>query len=106
VVKSDSSFIACNWDTARQEPAAGNCPSIGGFEVAGDDRKFYPASAYILGNRVIVFSKEVASPVAVRFAWADDAKAANLFNREGFPAVPFRTDQWKGITDDKKFSVR
>lgn len=106
VVKSDSSFIACNWDTARQEPVAGNCPSIGGFEVAGDDRKFYPASAYILGNRVIVFSKEVASPVAVRFAWADDAKAANLFNREGFPAVPFRTDQWKGITDDKKFSVR
>ena len=45
------------------------------------------------------------APQAVHYAWADDAGDANLYNQEGFPAVPFRTDQWKGITDDRKFMI-
>jgi len=42
--------------------------------------------------------------VAVRYGWADDAGAINLFNKEGFPASPFRTDSWKGITEEATFS--
>jgi sialate O-acetylesterase len=47
----------------------------------------------------------VPEPLEVRYAWADDAGDANLYNQEGFPAVPFRTDQWKGLTDEKKYAI-
>jgi sialate O-acetylesterase len=70
-----------------------------GFEVAGADQQFHYAKAIIQGNEVVVYADSVAHPVAVRFAWADDASEANLYNKEGFPAVPFRTDTWKGITE-------
>ncbi len=69
-----------------------------GFEIAGEDRKFYPAEAFITGNQVTVRSGKVTKPVAVRYAWADDAGNANLCNKEGWPARPFRTDNWPGIT--------
>lgn len=72
--------------------------TAGGFEVAGADRKFYPATATISGNEVIVHASEVAKPVAVRYAWADEVSTANLGNKEGLPARPFRTDNWPGIT--------
>ena len=70
-----------------------------GFEVAGSDQKFHYAKAWIEGNTVVVSSDQVSNPVAVHFAWADNPEDANLFNKDGFPAVPFRTDTWKGITD-------
>ena len=57
------------------------------------------------GDKVIVSSDAVPEPLEVRYAWADDAGEANLYNQEGFPAVPFRTDQWKGITDGKKYEI-
>ncbi len=76
---------------------------VRGFEVAGADQKFYYAKAEIKGNAVIVQSDSVAVPVAVRYGWADDNGDVNLYNREGFPAVPFRTDTWKGITEAAKF---
>ena len=69
-----------------------------GFEVAGPDRKFYYAKAWIEGTEVVVSSEQVPAPSAVHFAWADNPEDANLFNKEGFPAVPFRTDDWPGIT--------
>ncbi|MBA4058044.1 MAG: sialate O-acetylesterase, partial [Marivirga sp.] len=75
-----------------------------GFEVAGVDQKFHYAKAWIEGNEVIVSSEKVATPVAVRFAWADNPQDANLYNIEGFPASPFRTDTWKGITEKAKFT--
>ena len=53
----------------------------------------------------MVYADEVAVPVAVRYGWADDAGDDNLFNKEGFPASPFRTDNWKGITDDIKYVI-
>ena len=62
--------------------------------VAGQDRKFYPATATIDGHRLIVSSPDVPEPVAVRYAWADHPPRANLYNREGLPASPFRTDDW------------
>ena len=64
------------------------------FAIAGDDKKFYWADAVIDGNTIIVSSKDVTNPVAVRYAWADAPMSANLFNAEGFPASPFRTDNW------------
>jgi sialate O-acetylesterase len=76
-----------------------------GFEIAGEDEKFYPAKAEIKGDNVVVQSDSVSNPVAVRFAWADYPGEANFFNKEGFPAVPFRTDKWKGITEEEKFAI-
>ncbi|HWI91404.1 MAG TPA: sialate O-acetylesterase [Flavisolibacter sp.] len=68
-----------------------------GFAIAGKDKKFYWANAIIEGNEVIVYCDNVAEPIAVRYAWADNPDC-NLINSEGLPAVPFRTDDWKGIT--------
>jgi len=61
------------------------------FTIAGEDGIFVPARAMIDGQTVIVFSEQVSRPAAVRYAWAD-APDPNLFNRQGLPASPFRTD--------------
>ncbi|AQG80455.1 sialate O-acetylesterase [Spirosoma montaniterrae] len=74
-----------------------------GFELAGTDQQFHYAKAEIQGNTVVVYCDAVAAPVAVRYGWADDNGDVNLYNREGFPAVPFRTDTWKGVTEGKTF---
>jgi sialate O-acetylesterase len=63
------------------------------FEVAGEDKVFYPAVAKIKGKTVIVSSDKVKNPVAVRFAWKA-VPDPNLFNAENLPASPFRTDNW------------
>ncbi|HEX5026146.1 MAG TPA: sialate O-acetylesterase [Agriterribacter sp.] len=76
-----------------------------GFEIAGADKQFHYAKAYIDGSNVIVFADEVTSPVAVRYGWCDFAGDDNLFNKEGFPAAPFRTDTWKGITEETKYTI-
>jgi sialate O-acetylesterase len=64
------------------------------FSIAGTDRKFVWANARIEGNKVIVWSDKIQNPVAVRYAWADNPEGANLYNKEGLPASPFRTDKW------------
>lgn len=69
------------------------------FEIAGADGHFVWAEARITGNKVVVSSPKVLQPVAVRYAWADSPVSANLYNKEGFPASAFRTDQRKGITE-------
>jgi sialate O-acetylesterase len=70
-----------------------------GFTIAGEDKKFVPAQAKIIGNnQVEVWSDAVAKPVAVRYAWANNP-VCNLENRAGLPASPFRTDKWPGITE-------
>ena len=68
------------------------------FAIAGADRKFHWAQARIDGDSVIVSSRDVSSPVAVRYAWGDSPRC-NLFNKNGLPASPFRTDDWPGITE-------
>ncbi|KPK87717.1 MAG: hypothetical protein AMS27_01525 [Bacteroides sp. SM23_62_1] len=75
---------------------------VKGFTIAGSDRKFYWAKAYIDSDRVVVSSDKVDNPVAVRYGWSDNPDDVNLYNAEGLPASPFRTDQWPGITVDKK----
>jgi sialate O-acetylesterase len=78
---------------------------IKGFEIAGSDHYFHYAKAYLEKDKVVVYADEVNNPESVHFAWADDAGDANLYNQEGLPAVPFRTDQWKGVTDNVKYSI-
>lgn len=75
--------------------------TLKGFAIAGEDKKFHWASAKIDGNQVIVQSDAVANPVAVRYAWADNPEAT-LYNAEGLPASPFRTDEWPGVTDEAR----
>jgi sialate O-acetylesterase len=53
----------------------------------------------------VIFSDKVSNPVAIHFGWMGDASECNLFNKEGFPAVPFRTDQWKTVTGDVKYKI-
>ena len=63
-----------------------------GFEVAGDDGRFHPATARIEGGSIVVASDAIPHPVAVRYAWSDNPEHANLTNDQGLPASPFRTD--------------
>lgn len=65
-----------------------------GFEVAGADKQWKPAQAKVASNLLILSNPEVKQPVAARYAWAANPKAV-LFNGEGLPASPFRTDDWK-----------
>lgn len=67
--------------------------ALKGFTLAGADGKFVAADAVIDGSTVIVSSDKVSMPVAVRYGWAT-VPDVNLFNREGLPAAPFRTDAW------------
>lgn len=68
-----------------------------GFTVAAADKKFHRAMARIEGGTVVVASPDVSAPVAVRYAWADSPDC-NLYNKDGLPASPFRTDNWPGAT--------
>ena len=63
-----------------------------GFAIAGEDGEFVWADAKIEGDRVVVSSDEVSNPTAVRYAWGNNPDRANLYNEEGLPASPFRTD--------------
>jgi sialate O-acetylesterase len=73
---------------------------VKGFTVAGNDHKFHWAKATVTGpNTIQVYSAEVDAPVAVRYGWANNPDDLNLYNSEGLPADPFRTDKWKGITE-------
>jgi len=63
------------------------------FTVAGADGKFVWAKAIIKNNTVVVWNSAVSHPVTVRYAWADNPEGANLYNKEGLPASPFRTDK-------------
>lgn len=62
------------------------------FAIAGPDKKFVWANAKIQGSKIIVWGDSVPNPVAVRYAWADNPDGANLYNKAGLPASPFRTD--------------
>ncbi len=63
------------------------------FAIAGADKKFVWTKARIEGNTVIVSGDDIQNPMYVRYAWSDNPDGANLFNKEGLPASPFRTDK-------------
>jgi sialate O-acetylesterase len=78
---------------------------IKGFEIAGADKQFHYAKAMTQGDKIVVYSEGIPQPVAVRYNWVDDATEGNLFNKEQFPAAPFRTDDWEGVTAKNKYSI-
>ena len=78
---------------------------IKGFEIAGQDSVFYVAKAFLKGNTVVLFTDSVVNPIAVHFGWVGNASDCNLFNKAGFPAVPFRTDEWKTVTKEEKYKI-
>jgi sialate O-acetylesterase len=80
------------------EARGGDCAAS---PICGADRKFVPAMAEIEGAKVVVHSPLAPEPVAVRYGWAD-YPIVNLFNREGLPASPFRTDDFPMITAPKE----
>lgn len=78
-----------------------------GFTIAGEDKIFHRANAKILGSgkdrtKVKVWSDPVSVPVAVRYAWSDNP-VCNVRSAEGLPMTPFRTDDWRGVTEGKEF---
>jgi sialate O-acetylesterase len=93
--------IILNFDQIGTGLVAQGGQSLKGFAIAGADRKFVWADARIDGQTVVVSSDKVPEPVAVRYAWANNP-VCNLYNKEGLPASPFRTDDWPGITANKK----
>jgi sialate O-acetylesterase len=98
-IKGDQ--IILHFDHSGKELIAkGRYGYLHGFSIADVDRKFVWAQARIEGNTVVVSSEEVKNPVAVRYAWANNPEDANLYNSEGLPASPFRTDNWE-ITTQK-----
>lgn len=78
--------------------------ALKGFAVAGEDRKFHWADANIEGDSVLVASPEVSQPLAVRYGWGTNPEV-NLYNAEGLPASPFRTDDWPLSTADETLKL-
>jgi sialate O-acetylesterase len=85
-------------------PLVRNSPlsQLEGFQICASDRKWVWANAIISGDTVVVSSPEVPAPIAVRYGWANNP-IVNLYNGAGFPADPFRTDDFPGATRDAKF---
>ncbi len=100
-MKTEGNKIILDFEHVGGGLAAGGGEPLKGFAVAGAERKFVWADAKIEGDTVVVSSNEVSVPVAVRYGWANNP-VCNLYNKEGLPASPFRTDDWPGITVDKK----
>jgi sialate O-acetylesterase len=74
---------------------------LNGFTICGSDKKFVPAEAKIVNNKVIVTANGIDKPIAVRYGWANWCEA-NLKNKEGFMATPFRTDDFELLTNGVK----
>ena len=93
--KIEGSKIALEFDSIGSGMMPAKPGKLDAFAIAGADKKWHWADAEIAGNKAIVSSKEVPTPVAVRYAWAMNPSQRNLlYNKEGLPASPFRTDTW------------
>ena len=99
-METDGNKIILTFDHVGGGLDTFDVPELIGFTIAGEDKKFVPATAKIIGkDKIEVSSDQVESPVAVRYAWADNP-VCNVQNAEGLPLTPFRTDDWKGVTAD------
>lgn len=90
-MKADGNAIRLSFDHVGGGLMAKGGMALTGFAIAGDDKKFVWADAKIDGSTVVVSSPKVAQPTAVRYAWANNP-VCNLYNKDGLPALPFRTD--------------
>jgi len=100
-MRVEGNKIILHFDHVGGGLVAGGGGPLKGFAIAGADRKFVWADAKVVGDTVVVSSDKVSEQVAVRYAWADNP-VCNLYNKEGLPASPFRTDDRPGITVGKK----
>jgi sialate O-acetylesterase len=98
-MKIDGAKAIVSFDHAGSGIVAKGGPLVG-FTIAGKDRKFVRAEAEIHEDKVVVSSKWIDHPIAVRFGWAN-FPVVNLWNKEGLPASPFRTDDFPMITDPR-----
>ena len=85
--------IIISFDQVGSGLVSGNGEELAHFAIAGEDKKFRWADAMIKNNEVVVWNEEIPNPKYVRYAWADNPDFANLYNKEGLPAAPFRTDK-------------
>lgn len=93
-MKVKGNSLVLSFDYARHGLKTPSGEPVKGFYIAGEDEKFYPAEARIEGSKVVLTSPRVAHPVAARYGFGKFFRV-NLYNTEGFPAVPFRTDQFE-----------
>jgi sialate O-acetylesterase len=98
--KIEGSAVRIEFDHAKGLKSRDGGP-LKRFEIAGEDCKWHWADATIDGETVVVSSKDVPQPVAVRYAWAANPEGANLVNGEGLPSSLFRTDDWKLMTEQQ-----
>ncbi len=89
-------LMAAKKESARSTEMPKPVDKLDGFAVAGADQKWHWADAVIKDDKVVVSSDKVAQPVAVRYAFSKNPHG-NLYNREGLPTSPFRTDSWKFV---------
>jgi sialate O-acetylesterase len=99
-MKVDGSRAVLSFDHVGGGLAA-KYQTLNGFAVCGEDKEFYPAKAKIDGDTVVVTCDKVPAPVAVRFGWKN-YPVVNLYNKDGLPASPFRTDDFPLTTAPKK----
>lgn len=102
-IQIENNKAVITFDHCGSGLVSNNANFVSGFEIAANNKVFYKAKAEIIDGKVVVFADEVMHPVAIRFGWIGDASDCNLYNKEGFPAVPFRTDNWKMSTENEKY---
>ena len=85
--------IILTFDHTGSGLVSGNGESLHHFAIAGADKIFKWGEAKIVNKTVVVSHKDIPNPVYIRYAWADNPDFANLYNKEGLPASPFRTDK-------------
>jgi sialate O-acetylesterase len=90
-MKATANKIILEFNSVGDGLISHNGKPLSDFTIAGADGKFVPADATIVGNTVEVSAASVTAPIAARFAWSESAQP-NFYNRNGLPAVPFRTD--------------
>lgn len=90
--KVEGNKITISFGSVGSGLIANDGEELSEFAIAGADKKFVWAKAKIEGDKIVVWSESISNPMYVRYAWADDPVNPNLYNKEGLPASPFRTD--------------
>lgn len=91
--KTEGNKIILTFDHIGSGLVTNDGEELSEFAIAGADKKFVWAKAKIDGDKIIVWCDAVTNPQYVRYAWADNPVNPNLYNKEGLPASPFRTDK-------------
>jgi len=96
--KTEGQNLVINFETpgSKLHSAGGNMGKIPAFYIAGENKTFHKAQVKQDGNIIILSSSKVKSPVAARYVWANNANGT-LYNKQGLPALPFRTDNWDTV---------